>query len=159
MVLSLLRSGYLHADAALPPTNLKYCSGAAMILGVPLFGSRISPHFGSSSTLAVYEVHAQRICKKHIWRIGQSYFEHPMGLARKLADSDINILICGGIQKQCKEWLIKHGISVWENYRGEAEEVITSLIASETLFQKLQTAQKGGRWKWKFKPCTLSLCS
>ena len=68
-----------------------------------------------------------------------------MGLARKLADSDINILICGGIQKQCKEWLIKHGISVWENYRGEAEEVVTTLIASETLFQKLQTAQKGGR--------------
>jgi predicted Fe-Mo cluster-binding NifX family protein len=145
MASGLLRSGYLHADAALPPANLKYCSGADMILGVPLFGSRISPHFGSSSTLAVYEVHDQRICKKHIWRIGKSCFEHPMGLARQLADSDINILICGGIQKQCKEWLIKHGISVWENYRGEAEQVITSLLASETLFQKLQPAYKGGR--------------
>jgi predicted Fe-Mo cluster-binding NifX family protein len=116
-----------------------------MILGVPLFGSRISPHFGNSSTFAVYEVHDQRICKKHIWRFGQFPFEHPMGLARQIAESDIHILICGGIQKQCKEWLIKHGKSVWENYRGEAEQVVTSLLASEALFQKLQTARNGGR--------------
>ncbi|MGM0759903.1 MAG: NifB/NifX family molybdenum-iron cluster-binding protein [Thermodesulfobacteriota bacterium] len=115
-----------------------------MILGVPLFGFRISPHFGSSSTLAVYEVHDQRICKKYIWRIGGSCFEYPMELARQIADSDIDVLVCGGIQKQCKEWLLNHGINVWENYRGEAEQVIVSLIASETLFQKLQTVHKGG---------------
>ena len=112
-----------------------------MILGVPLFGSRISPHFGSSSTLAVYEVHSQRVCKKHIWRFGQCPFEHhPMRLAQQLAESDIDILVCGGIQRQCKERLINHDITVLDNYRGAAEEVVASLIASETLFQKLQSA-------------------
>ncbi|MDZ7761600.1 MAG: NifB/NifX family molybdenum-iron cluster-binding protein [Desulfovermiculus sp.] len=116
-----------------------------MILGVPLFGSRVSPHFGSSATVAVYEVHDQRICKTYIWRLGQSSFEHPMGLAQQIAESDIDILVCGGIQRQCKEWLNKHGINVWENYRGEAEEVIASLIASDNLFQKIKTAEKGGR--------------
>ncbi|MFP4258160.1 MAG: NifB/NifX family molybdenum-iron cluster-binding protein [Desulfovermiculus sp.] len=116
-----------------------------MILGIPLFGSRVSPHFGSSATVAVYEVHDQKICKSYIWRMGKYSLEHPMGLAQQIADSEIDILVCGGIQRQCKEWLVKHGINVWENYRGEAEEVVTTLIASETLFQKLQAAQKGGR--------------
>ena len=112
-----------------------------MILGVPLFGSRISPHFGSSSTLAVYEVHRQRVCKKHIRQVGQCPFEpHPMRLARQIAESGINVLVCGGIQRQCREWLINHDIAVVDNYSGEAEEVVASLIASETLFQKLQSA-------------------
>ena len=116
-----------------------------MILGVPLFGSRVSPHFGSSATVAVYEVHDQRICKMYIWRMGQSSFEQPMGLAQQIADSDIDVLVCGGIQRQCKEWLNKHGINVLENYRGEAEDVIASLVSSETLFQTIETVEKGGR--------------
>lgn len=111
--------------------------GAAMILGVPVFGSRISPHFGSSSTLAIYEVHNQRICSKHVWRIDQTYFEHaPLRLAQHIADSDTDILVCGGIQKECKEWLINHGVGVLANYKGEAEDVVAALVVSETLFQK-----------------------
>ncbi|MFP4534065.1 MAG: NifB/NifX family molybdenum-iron cluster-binding protein [Desulfobacterales bacterium] len=95
-----------------------------MIVCVPLFGRRVAPHFGSSSELLFYEVHHDRVQKKE--RMQRS-FNDPMDMARKIAESEPDILVCGGIQNFCKDWLALRGITILDNQKGDAREVVARL--------------------------------
>ena len=105
-----------------------------MIVGVPLFGTRISPHFGCSSTLAWYRVSNREIVERRIRQVETASCSDPMGLARQIAASGVGVLVCGGIQSQCREWLERRGIRVLENQKGEAEEIVAQLVATESVF-------------------------
>jgi len=50
-----------------------------------------------------------------------------MEIARRLTALGVDQLICGGIQNRCKNWLANHGVSVVENQRGPAREIIQEL--------------------------------
>lgn len=95
-----------------------------MIICVPLFGKRVAPHFSSSSELLFYEVGPVLVREKEIQQLT---VDDPMQMARKIAESKPDILVCGGIQNFCKEWLALRGLTVFDNQRGEAEEVVTRL--------------------------------
>ena len=94
-------------------------------VAVPLFKDRVSPHFGASPKVLLVMIEHGIIQSEATWDVGG---ESPMEIARRLVSLGIQYIICGGIQRQYKDWLIKNGIAVMENQRGVAMEVIKRLL-------------------------------
>jgi predicted Fe-Mo cluster-binding NifX family protein len=90
-------------------------------IAVPLFEDRVSPHFGTSRTMLLATVDHGAIQNEAIWEVGGN---GPMEMARHLVSLGIQFLICGGIHRPCKDWLTRNGITVIENQKGKAKEVI-----------------------------------
>jgi len=92
-----------------------------MKMAIALFGRRISPHFGSSSKVLLLEVQEGVIREKTTRDVGG---EGAMEIARRLVNLGVESLICGGIQRSCKDWLIGKGVAVLDNQKGEAESFL-----------------------------------
>jgi predicted Fe-Mo cluster-binding NifX family protein len=98
-----------------------------MKIAVPLFNDRVAPHFGSSSMTLLVDIRDGKIEREALWELGG---ENPLVIARRLLDLGVEKIICGGIHSYCKEWLISKGISVLDNQRGVAREVVEKLVAA-----------------------------
>lgn len=98
-----------------------------MIVCVPLFGKRVAPHFSSASELLFYEVGPGLVRERQIWQLN---VDDPMQTARKIAESKPDVLVCGGIQNFCKNWLEQRGIAVFSNQKGESSAAVSDLNAS-----------------------------
>jgi predicted Fe-Mo cluster-binding NifX family protein len=94
-------------------------------VAVPLFKDRVSPHFGASSKILLVMADGGIIQSEATWDVGG---ESPMEIARRLASLGIQYIICGGIHRAYKDWLIMNGVTVMENQRGIAMEVIKKLL-------------------------------
>lgn len=101
-----------------------------MKIAVPLFGERVSPHFGVSSRILVIEAHGGEMIHRTILDAG---LKDGWQLARHLATLEIDALICNGIQRPHKEWLRRNGIQVLDNRRGPAEALVGDLLVSHGL--------------------------
>ena len=99
-----------------------------MKIAVPLFNDRVSPHFGSSSKTLLIDVRDQKIEQEALWELGG---KNPLEIARRLLDLGVEKLICGGIHSYCKEWLISKGVTVVDNQRGVAREIVEELVATK----------------------------
>lgn len=106
-------------------------------VAVPLFKDRVSPHFGASAKVLLVMIDAGVIQNEATWDVGG---ESPMEIARRLASLGIQYVICGGIHRTYKDWLISNGITVVENQRGIAMEVINKLLSE---FANERHEQKG----------------
>jgi predicted Fe-Mo cluster-binding NifX family protein len=106
-------------------------------VAVPLFKDRVSPHFGASSKMLLVTTEAGVIQSEAPWDVGG---ESPMEIARRLLSLGIQYVICGGIHRAYKDWLIRNGINVVENQRGIAMEVIKQLLSE---FENEKHEQKG----------------
>lgn len=53
-----------------------------------------------------------------------------MEIARSLVALGVEELVCGGIQSHYKDWLIGKGITVVDNQRGEAREIVRTCLGS-----------------------------
>jgi predicted Fe-Mo cluster-binding NifX family protein len=95
-----------------------------MKIAVPLFGSRVSPHFGASRQVLLVVTQAGRVVHKEVMDAGTN---DPAQLARRLASSGVDRLICGGIQRLHKQWLVDNGVQVMENQKGEAEKLVAKM--------------------------------
>jgi predicted Fe-Mo cluster-binding NifX family protein len=98
-----------------------------MKIAIPLFGERVSPHFGSSSKLLLVVIRNNKIVQRTTWNLG---VQNAMRIAQQLASSGVDQLICGGIQRNHKQWLARNGICVLDNQKGVAEELITEMNKS-----------------------------
>lgn len=58
--------------------------------------------------------------------------KRPLEMARHLVHLKIKSLICGGIQRSCKEWLLSRGVKVIDNKRGEVEDFIKEILGLKT---------------------------
>jgi len=94
-------------------------------VAVPLFKNRVSPHFGASSKVLLVTIEGGVIQSEAAWDVGG---ESPLEMARRLVSLGIRYVICGGIHRTYKDWLIRNGITVMENQRGIAMEVIKKLL-------------------------------
>lgn len=92
-----------------------------MKIAIPLFRERVSPHFGSSSIILLVEIQGTAVFKEDIRDIGG---EGPEAISQNLVALGVEKLICGGIQHQYKDLLIRKGITVVDNQRGVAKEVM-----------------------------------
>jgi predicted Fe-Mo cluster-binding NifX family protein len=104
-----------------------------MRIAVPLFKERVSPHFGSSSTVLVVDVQDGVICRKAVVDVGG---ETPLGIARRLVELGVDRLLCGGIQTRCKEWLFHQGVAVVDNQMGVADEVVWQMVQGASKHRK-----------------------
>ncbi len=99
-----------------------------MKMAIALFGRRISPHFGSSSKVLLLEVQEGVIHEKTTRDVGG---EGAMEIARRLVNLGVEGLICGGIQRSCKDWLIGKGVAVLDNQKGEAESFLKNPLRTQ----------------------------
>lgn len=93
-----------------------------MILGIPLFGNRVSPHFSTAREFLVVLARENRIHARSRLEVSK---DSPVQRRRRLLAMGIEFLICGGIDHSTKEWFEERGIHVIENTMGEVEEVIS----------------------------------
>ena len=96
-----------------------------MKIAIPLFKNRVAPHFGASSEMLLVEIEGPKIKREARWNIGG---DTPYDIARRLVDLGVEKVICGGISRVHKEWLINRGIIVEDNERGDAGEILKKLI-------------------------------
>jgi predicted Fe-Mo cluster-binding NifX family protein len=98
-----------------------------MKLAVPLFGSRVAPHFGVSSDIMLVETSEGMVVQREIVRV---HTQGAMPMARFLTTRGVHALCCGGIQQAAKQWLMHNGITVIDNQKGPADEVVGRVIAA-----------------------------
>lgn len=96
-----------------------------MKIAVPLFGKRISPHYGASSRILLVETEKDRIISKTIMETGTTDAGQ---ISHCLVCLAVDRVICGGIQRIHKQWLTQKGIAVDENRKGLAEEYVAEFI-------------------------------
>lgn len=99
-----------------------------MKIAVPLFGERVSPHFGASSKILLVETIGETTTRKATWDVGE---QGAMEIARRLVSSGVDKLICGGIERTHKQWLTFQGIDVVDNQKGNAEELLAKMIGAD----------------------------
>lgn len=108
-------------------------------IAIPLFGDRISPHFGASSTLLLVNVQEGKITDRRILDIGP---QQPLELARRLVSLGAQQLICGGILYTHKQWLAANGVRVVDNQKGLAEALVTSMMLPGKLLKFITVREK-----------------
>jgi predicted Fe-Mo cluster-binding NifX family protein len=99
-----------------------------MKIAIPLFKERVAPHFGSSSEILLVEIHSGSVYQEARWDVGS---QSPLDMARRLVDLGIEKIICGGINRFEKEWLIEKEVSVEDNRKGEARDIVKKLLVGK----------------------------
>jgi predicted Fe-Mo cluster-binding NifX family protein len=112
-------------------------------VAVPLFKERVSPHFGASPKVLLVMIDHGIIQSEATWDVGG---DSPMEIARRLVSLGIQYVICGGIYRPYKDWLIRNGITVMDNQRGIAREVIKKLLNEFESNGHEQQRVNGGRF-------------
>ena len=82
---------------------------------------RVSPHFGASSKILVADIENGKILRETIRDLEGS---NSLEIARGLVKIGANVLICGGIDLSCKNQLIENRITVVDNQRGVAKQLL-----------------------------------
>lgn len=104
-----------------------------MIIGLTLWGERISPVFDSCHLLLVTEVQDSVIINKRF-----EPFEPvvPVLLSKRLSELKIDVLICGAISIEPSNLIESAGIKLIPFISGKAENILESYINGETLSVK-----------------------
>lgn len=92
---------------------------------IPLFGDRVSPHFGSSSRILVVVTENLPVLDQIVFDVEEA---GPMRQARRLLALGVEQIVCGGIERRLKEWLINQGVRVVENQKGNVQVIIEELL-------------------------------
>ncbi len=98
-----------------------------MKVAIPLYKDRVAPHFGASSEVLLVEIQGASVEREAIWNVGG---DTAFDVARRLLDLGVEKIVCGGINRIHKEWLTQKGVTVLDNRKGKAKEVLEELLAS-----------------------------
>jgi predicted Fe-Mo cluster-binding NifX family protein len=101
-----------------------------MKIAIPLYKNRVAPHFGSSSRALLVEITNGMVKQEAKWDLGGT---GPMELASQLVHLGVEKVICGGINKLEKQWLMDKGIIVEDNQKGEAKEMVEKLLSGNEI--------------------------
>ena len=100
-----------------------------MTTAIALFGTRISPRFDCSQHFLLITSSENSVTAQHT----ETIREHmPIMKIRRLADLNVDTLICGGVDENSREYLRSYGITVLANMKGKADvAVICSLNSAQ----------------------------
>lgn len=104
-----------------------------MIVGLTLWGERISPVFDSCHKLLIAEVQDSVIIDKRFEAFDPVV---PFLLSKQLKEHKIEVLICGAISIEPSNLIETAGIELIPFISGEAENVLQSFIDGERLSVK-----------------------
>ena len=99
---------------------------------IPLFGDRVSPHFGSSSRFLVLVRENETLLDEVVFDFKEA---GPMQQARELLNLGVGEVICGGIERRFREWLVSKGVAVIENQKGRVAEVVEELLGRKNILE------------------------
>lgn len=101
-----------------------------MKIAVTYDNGEVFQHFGHSENFKIYEVdHSQVVSSQVVSAEGSGHD----ALAGFLADSGVDILVCGGIGGGAMDALEAAGIEVFAGCEGNADEVIEALLRGEVV--------------------------
>lgn len=92
---------------------------------IPFFGSRVAPNLLFSDQSLIVQIYLSKIVSKKI--VSTIYFNENDWI-KLLDDYNIQVLICGGIDKRFQEQLDNLNIKIIKNVAGELNEIIEHLI-------------------------------
>ena len=101
-----------------------------MKIAIPLFKGRVSPHFGSSSRALLVEITNGTVKQEARWDVGSA---GAMEMASHLVNLGVEKVVCGGISRLHKQWLMDKGIIVEDNQKGEAKEMVEKLLSGNEI--------------------------
>ena len=115
----------IHSRSNLASKELQGMNGLKRTIAIPLFGDRVSPHFGSSSRFLVVVAEERMILHERMLSLNEP---GPMQQARRLVSLGVEEIICGGIRARFKEWLVEQGVVVMDNQKGRVREIMEELF-------------------------------
>jgi predicted Fe-Mo cluster-binding NifX family protein len=89
-----------------------------MKVAIPLFGNRISPRFDFSPEMKIISFEKGEVINQEHLSMGHLSLSQRLD---HLISSEVNQVICGGIDIYCLDQLTRSGIQVLPNIVGEAE--------------------------------------
>lgn len=104
-----------------------------MIIGLTLWGERISPVFDSSHMLLVTDVQNSKIVKKRYEPFDPVV---PFLLSKRLKELEIEVLICGAISIEPANLIESTGIKLIPFISGTVDTVLESYLNGEKLALK-----------------------
>jgi len=98
-------------------------------IAVPLFKDekRLHPYFGASHKFLVVDVDQFKIINSATLDLAG---EDPLSICNTLVKIGVNLIICGGINSNCKTWLIERGVAVTDNRKGLVHNVLKQFMNS-----------------------------
>lgn len=99
-----------------------------MKIAVTYEDGNVFQHFGRTENFKVYEVEGGRVISSEVMNSNGVGHE---ALAWLLKDSDIDVLICGGMGQGAQEALAEAGIEVCAGASGNTDEAVAAYIAGE----------------------------
>lgn len=116
-------------------------------IAIPLFNTRISPRFDCATRFLVVSLGSDSVDKKVISAEACS----PLEKINKLKELNINILICGGIDRLSEKLLHSfEGLMIYSWVTGEAEDALNCFLKGK-MKSGLMIGEEGsisGRWKF-----------
>ncbi len=104
-----------------------------MIIGLTIWGERISPVFDSSHMLLVADVRDSKITESRFEPFEPAV---PFLLSEKLKELKIYVLICGAISMEPANLIESAGIKLIPFISGQAENILHSYMKGETITKK-----------------------
>ena len=99
-----------------------------MKIAVTYEDGNVFQHFGRTENFKIYEIENGEIVSSEVMSSGGTGHE---ALAYLLADSDVNVLICGGLGAGAQEALIDAGIDVCSGATGDTDEAVKAYLKGE----------------------------
>ena len=96
-----------------------------MRIAIPLLKERVAPFFGASSKILLVDVQGLSILQEVRLDVGGL---EPLELANHLLDFRVERIVCGGIGRFHKQWLMNKGVTVVDNVRGDARKIIKRFL-------------------------------
>jgi len=82
---------------------------------------RVSPYFGASSKILVADLEKGKTLRETMRELEGS---NSLKIVREIVKVGADVVICGGIELSCKNLLIENGITVVDNQRGMARQLL-----------------------------------
>ena len=122
-----------------------------MKIAIALFGSRVSPRFDCAPRFRIVETDDGEI--RDTKEIDTDKCD-VIDRIKKLAESGVDTLICGGIDGFSVSQLDYHGIKIYSWITGQADDALNCLLKGqlESGFMMAPGGRCGGRWRLGCNP-------
>lgn len=112
-------------------------------IGIPLFGTEVSPRFCFAESMLVVEVEHGRETRRFVTSLGAPWLP---GRVAELALLGVHTLLCGGFNRAYLPTAERLGVQVITGLSGEAEKVLTAFLDGHILpsNSRMRRCRRGG---------------
>jgi len=116
-----------------------------MNIALPLFGTRISPHFDYARTALLVIVEGARIIQSNEVLMGDC---NPIQRVLFFKNAGVDTIICGGVSEVAERLLNEHNINVIPWISGEAQDALKLFLKGRLCAGAMLCPGRKGRWRF-----------